>query len=96
MGTSEPIPCRCEELEKEERPLRTIMWAAEAFAHPNSPKAQRLIEVGAAQAARYYLEGNDLGLLMMSGMSREQFYHRMSEMTGTLEKDWHKWRDKEP
>jgi hypothetical protein len=71
------------------------MWAAEAFAHPNSPKAQRLIEIGAAQAARYYLEGNDLGLLMMSGMSREQFEKRMYDIYALGTGLWHKWRDKE-
>ena len=92
---TEPIPCRCEELEKQPRPLRTILWAAEAFAHPNSPKSKRLIEVGAAWAAKYYLDGNDLGLLVVSGMTREQFEKRMYEVYGLADTDWHKWRDKE-
>lgn len=99
IPNGEPVLCRCDIIEAtHEYPLHTIMWTAESFAHPNSPKAQRLIAIGAAQAAKYYLEGNDLGLLVVSGMTREEFEIRMTEMCGTLdiEGQWAHWKDKKP
>jgi hypothetical protein len=93
----DPTPAieKMEEARHEIAPLHSIMWAAEALKHPGDPRAKYLIEIGVAQAARYYLDNNDLGLLLVSGMTREQFEHQMGEMVGLPVQDWHKWKNKE-
>jgi len=79
-------------MEKEEIRKEIINWLLNAKLHIYThDRAKLLYKIGALQAAEYYVSGNDLGLLIVSGLTRDQFEKCIVEMAGTPIEDWHLW-----
>jgi hypothetical protein len=70
-----------------------IDWILSSRSYHYDARAILLKNIGVVEAAEFYRQGNKTGLLVVSGLTSEQFEQKMIAMENAPEMLWHKWRE---